>query len=416
MLSRAVKDIQRVLCCRICQSALTPFISFGAMPIANGFLNAHEIENESFYPLECAVCTSCWMMQLTHQPPPEKLFHSDYPFFTGSSQRMTSHFQILAENVTSDYLDRQQDPFILEIGSNDGTFLKHFSKKIRTLGVEPSANVAHRARTLGIPTRQDFFSRQLAEKILKEQGQPHVIYAANVFCHTPNLPDVFEGLKKLLHPEGVLIFEDPYLPSMFDKVSYDQIYDEHVFLFSLLSVQNLAKRHGLEVYDVQPLDTHGGSMRYFLSPGGRKQLYDDLWELTRTEKAFNLDQIETYKKFYQTCEKSRDSLKSLLLDLKQKGKSIAGYAATSKSTPVLNYAQIGTDLIDYIADSTPEKQGKVTPGTHIPIYSPEYFRTHYPDYTVLFGWNHLEEISAKEKEYLKSGGRWIVYVPKVSIL
>lgn len=219
-----------------------------------------------------------------------------------------------------------------------------------------------------------------------------------------------------MHPQGILIFEDPYLPSVLEKTAYDQIYDEHVYLFSLHSVSNLAKRYGFEVFDAQQLDTHGGSMRYFLSRQARKQLYDDLWSLTVSEKNFHLDEIATYMKFSGACETSRTTLKSLLLNLKQEGKSIAGYAATSKSTTVLNYCGIDKSLIDFIADSTPEKQGKLTPGSHIPIVSPDYFQSNYPDYALLFGWNHLEEISGKEQTFQKAGGRWIVYVPKVQVI
>lgn len=402
--------------CLICERAVEPFLSFGKMPIANGFLTPEEFSDEYFFELKVAFCEHCRMIQLAELVERERMFHENYAFFSSTSTRMGAHFQEFAEWVRDKYLS-DADPFVVEMGSNDGIMLKHFAQAgIRHLGIEPSANVAEVARAKGIRTVCQFFDEELAQTILAEDGPADAFLGANVMCHIPYIHSVFAGVKKLLKPRGVLAFEDPYLGDIVEKTSYDQIYDEHAFYFCAGSISYLAERHGLELVDVLPQPVHGGSMRYVLSHKGAHRVNDSVHALRKKEKELGLDRPETYEQLRRNIERSRDELKSLLLDLKNRGKSVAGYAATSKSTTVTNYCGLATDLVEFISDTTPIKQGKYSPGAHIPIRPYQDFKAQYPDYALLFGWNHADEIMANEQAFKAAGGKWIVYVPKVQVL
>lgn len=403
--------------CRVCETSLVPFLDLGKMPLANAFIKPSEAETEYFFPLQCGVCLNCALPQLLFQPDPEQLFHQEYPFFTNSSSRMTEHFRLLASESSTRFLTMKQSPFVIEIGSNDGTLLSYFNGHgIRHLGVEPSKNLAETANHRGICTISRFFNSQTAQDIQASHGKADLILAANTFCHIPTTNDLFTSIKSLLKDDGVLIFEDPYLGDVLELNSYDQIYDEHVFLFSLYSVECIAKRHGLFVFDVERLETHGGSCRYYLSPNRNEITSQCLIDLRNQERSAAMNQIQTYRAFEKRIQKSRHDLCVLLNQLKKQNRQISGYGATSKSTTILNFCDIGPDLISYISDSTPLKQGKLTPGTHIPIESPEYFHSHKPEYAVIFAWNHLKEIEVKEQDFRHAGGKWLVHVPKVHIL
>jgi methylation protein EvaC len=402
-------------CCLICESHISSFMSFGKMPLGNGFLLPKDFTKEYFFEMEVAFCSNCKMFQLMQQPDQEQMFHENYAFFSGTSVFMAEHFQEFAEDVIKNYLP--EDPFVIELGSNDGIMLKNFAKKgMRHLGIEPSNNVAEAARNKGIECITEFFNEDLAEKIVREKGQADAFLAANVMCHIPYLHSVVKGIATLLKPTGIVMFEDPYLGDVIQKTSYDQIYDEHTFLFSSTSIQYLFGMHGLELIDVMHQETHGGSMRYVLSHKGSRTVSDSVIRQLDFEKNLKLDQSSSYLQFKQNCERSREELVALLKDLKAKGKRVVGYGATSKSTTILNYCGIGSDLIEYISDTTPIKQGKYTPGSHIPVKPYDDFKGDYPDYVVLFAWNHAKEIMEKEQGYLKSGGKWIVFVPKVEVL
>jgi len=309
------------------------------------------------------------------------------------------------------------DPFVVELGCNDGIMLKNFAQAgMRHLGIEPSRNVAEVANSKGVRTLSEFFTEDLAAQIAKTDGQADAFLAANVMCHIPTIVDVVKGIRALLKPTGVAMFEDPYLGDVIEKTSYDQIYDEHVFLFSALSIQHLFGEQGMELIDLQPQTTHGGSMRYVLAHKGAHPVSERVTRILDRECAMGLDRVATFDEFRKHVERSRSKLIALLADLKTRGKRVAGYGATSKSTTILNYCGIGPDLIEYISDTTPIKQGKFTPGMHIPVKPYEAFTANPPDYAVLFAWNHAEEIMAKEKAYMASGGKWIVHVPKVQVL
>jgi methylation protein EvaC len=403
--------------CRICGTPITAFMSFGRMPIANGFLTANEMPDEFFFELAPAFCERCEMFQIVEQPAPDKMFHAQYAFFSSTSRYMQAHFAAFADAVMRDVLTGRADPFVVELGSNDGIMLRHFhDKDIRHLGIEPSTNVADLARKQGICTISEFFNLALADRIVAEHGHADVMLAANVMCHIPDLPGVAAGVARLLKPDGVFIFEDPYLGDMIAKTAYDQIYDEHVFVFSASSVSQAFAPHGLELIEVAPQTTHGGSMRYTLARKGSRPPSARVADRLATERTQGLGRLETYLQFKTNCETSRRLLMRTLEDLRKAGKSVVGYGATSKSTTVTNYCGITPEHVAFISDTTPIKQGKFSPGAHIPVQPHAEFARSYPDFALLFAWNHAAEIREKEQAFLAAGGRWIVYVPEVKIV
>jgi methylation protein EvaC len=402
--------------CLICNSGVEDVISFGKMPIANGFLKPEEFSQEYFFELKVGFCSKCKMVQLLELVDREKMFHQNYAFFSCTSTRMAQHFSELAEQVHERFLSGN-DQFVVEIGSNDGITLQNFRRKgIRHLGIEPSKNVAQVACEKGVMTWCRFFDQEAANEIIKEFGQADVILGSNVMCHIPYMHSILSGVKRLLKPKGVMIFEDPYLGDIVEKISYDQIYDEHAFYFSLFSVTEMLKRHELELIDAQPQGVHGGSMRYYVSHTGEQSKSVNLDVILKKERTLKLDQIETFQKLASDISLSRDGLMKLLRKMKRNGKRVVGYGATSKSTTVTNYCQITPDLVEFISDTTPIKQGKCSPGVHIPVQPYDKFKEKYPDHALLFAWNHAEEIMSKEDEFRKSGGDWILYVPKVQIV
>ena len=395
---------------------MAPFMSFGRMPIANGFLTAAQVPTEYFFELAPAVCPGCGTFQLLEQPPAERMFHAAYPFFSSSSMRMSAHFQALAHFVKSRLPEGHRDPFVVELGSNDGVMLRHLAADaVRHMGIEPSANVADVARSSGVNTLGEFFSRSLAERVLAEHGHADAIVAANVLCHLPQINDVAAGLALLLAPSGIVISEDPYLGDMLAKTAYDQIYDEHVFMFSATTLAGAFARNDLELVEVLPQSTHGGSLRCVWARTGTRAVSGAVAQLLAREQEGGLSRPETYDRFREACERSRLDLRALIDDVRRQGRRIAGYGATSKSTTVTNYCGLGPDDVQWITDTTPIKQGKLSPGMHIPVTSHEAFARHWPDYALLFAWNHADEIFAKEQAFRQAGGKWITYVPQVGI-
>ena len=281
------------------------------------------------------------------------------------------------------------------------------------MGIEPSANVAKEAQKHGVNTEIKFFNKDTANEVIENYGKASVILAANVMCHIPDLKNIAEAAYLALDQNGVLIFEDPYLGDMIEKTSYDQIYDEHVYIFSAISIKNIFEKYGFELINLLPQSTHGGSMRYVLTKKGSYKAEKIVDEFLSKEKKMGLNLPETYEKFKKNCEKSRDDLIKILNEEKKLNNRVVAYGATSKSTTILNYCKIGPELIEYISDTTPIKQNKFSPGMHIPVKNYSNFIEAPPDTTLLFAWNHAEEIMEKENKYTKNGGKWIVHVPNV---
>ena len=399
--------------CLICKSLIAPFIDFGKMPLGNGFLLPEQFTDEYRFSMQVAFCPACGMVQLLEQPDREQMFHENYAFFSGTSRYMANHFKSFAGHVIADYLGNH-DPFVVEMGSNDGIMLQNFAAAgIRHLGIEPSKNVARVAIDKGIDTVTEFFDADLARRIVAERGQADAFLAANVMCHIPYMHSIVEGISILVKPTGVVMFEDPYLGDVVEKTSYDQIYDEHTFLFSVASISYLFEIYGMEIIDVEPQTTHGGSMRYVIAHRGARPVSPNVAAQRARERDLGLHLSETYDQFRRNCENSRDRLMALLRDLKSRGKRVVGYGATSKSTTITNYCGITPELVEFISDTTPIKQGKFSPGAHIPVRPYEEFLRNYPDYALLFAWNHAAEIMEKEKAFRAAGGKWLVYVPQV---
>ena len=401
--------------CLICESEYLPFVDFGDMPIANAFATKKELEDEYTFAMRVGFCESCNMVQLVEQPDREKMFHENYAFFSSTSNYMKEHFKRFANSV-SELQVLDENSFVVEIGSNDGIMLQNFvAGGIPCLGVEPSENVAKIAMKKGIEVVSEFFDQPLAEKISKTHQKADAILSANVMCHIPYMHSIYDGVKALLKESGVFIFEDPYLGEIIEKTSFDQIYDEHVFLFSALSINKLANMHDLELINVEPQITHGGSMRYTIAHKGVKTVSENVATLIKQEVGLGLDNKQSYLGFTDSVNKIRDDLIELLTRLKKEGKKVVAYGATSKSTTVANYFGITPELVECIYDTTPIKQNKYSPGAHIPVLPYDQFRKSNPDYVLLFAWNHAEEIMKKETDYMGSNKHWITYIPEVKI-
>ena len=392
--------------CKITNSELKPFMSFGKMPIANGFIDKDKFEKEFFFDMEVGFSENISLFQLNDHPKPESMFNEKYPFFTGSSEYMKKHFKIFSDFIKKDYINSGSK--LIEIGSNDGTLLKNFlDKKENILGFEPSKNVADQAKSNGVPTVNEFFNTKNLLKYKDFLGKTDAVFASNCICHIPNLNDLIKGIDMLLSKNGSFIFEEPYLGSMIEKTSYDQIYDEHIFMFSISSISKIFKLFDLELVDAFPQITHGGSMRYVVKRKNVSNISQNLRNLIDLEKKNKIDSIESCLKFKKNCEASKKNILNKLNELKSNGKKISGYAATSKSTTILNYCQIDGGIIDFICDTTPEKIGKFSPGMHIPIVNIQHFHDNLPDAAYLFAWNHKDEILKKEVNF---NGEWFSHV------
>ena len=381
--------------CKVTNKVIDPFMSFGKMPIANGFIRKEDFGKEFFFNMEVGFSEEVSLFQLNDHPKPELMFNEKYPFFTSSSKFMTAHFKSFADYLTKNFINSNSK--VIEIGSNDGTLLKNFKNLgIEYVGFEPSKNVSDRANANGIKTINKFFSSKNLSEAKEFVGKTDLVCASNVICHIPDLNDLIISIDKMLTKNGSFIFEEPYLGSMFEKVSYDQIYDEHIYIFSASSISKIFQLYDFELIDVLPQPTHGGSMRYVVQRKNSKKKSKNLVKILENEKLRKLDVLESCFQFKKNCETSKMKLIKKINKLKDQNKSICGYAATSKSTTILNYCKIDNKTIKFICDTTPEKIGKFSPGMHIPIVDMKYFKDNITDTIYLFAWNHKEEIFKKE--------------------
>ena len=395
--------------CKITNEQIKPFMSFGKMPAANGFLEKKDFKSEFFYNMKVGFSEKISLFQLNKFSNPKIIHNEKYPFYTSSSEYMKIHFKKYADWVLRKYL--KSNSKLLEIGSNDGTFLKNFLKtNIDYLGFEPSSNVAKQAINNNIKTVNVFFNKENIQNLKNFINQTDVICAANVIAHIPDLKDLISSIDMLLTVKGVFIFEEPYLGSMFSNVSYDQIYDEHIFMFSLHSIKKIFNLFDFELIDAIPQITHGGSIRYVVGRKNIHKIHNRVHDGLASEKGKKLDDLASCLKFKKNCENSKRKIIDSLKKFKEDGKKICGYAATAKSSTILNYCNINSDIIDFICDTTKEKIGKFSPGAHIPIVSLSHFHDNLPDIAYLFAWNHKNEVFSKEKEFLKKGGKWFSHV------
>ena len=394
--------------CKITKKKIKPFMSFGQMPIANGFLKKKHFKNEYFFDMEVGFSKEISLFQLNNHPAPKQMFNKNYPFFTNSSKGMVKHFKLYADWIKKRYQKNLKN--LIEIGSNDGTFLKNFNnKKFNLLGFEPSKNVCEISKKKGIKTINEFFNYDNVKKLKNLKNKVNIITAANAICHVPDLVSLIKGIDFLLDKSGLFIFEEPYLGSMYEKGSYDQIYDEHIFMFSASSIKKIFNKYDFELIDVIPQKTHGGSMRYVVARKNLSKISHNVKKILKKEKNKNIDNIKGCENFKKKYEIFKKKLLSKLILFKKKNYTIAGYGATSKSTTILNYCNIGQNYIDYICDTTTEKIGKYSPGMHIPIVPMNYFKKNVPDKIFLFAWNHKKEILKKEKN-LNNKNKWFAHI------
>ncbi|MCP4984946.1 MAG: class I SAM-dependent methyltransferase [Colwellia sp.] len=401
--------------CRICDQRLHQFLDLGKHPRADTYRRPGDHSSELMFELKVGVCESCQLVQLIDEVPPEMMFNSDYPFRTSSSQRMQQHFRETALEILDFERHTNSAPFIVEFGCNDGSFLDQFAKLgIMHLGIDPASNLVSEAVDRGVNAKTGWFNTETAAEILESARPATVIYAANTFCHISDLASVFRGVDLLLAEDGRFIFEDPYLGDIVTNCAFDQIYDEHIYYFSATSVDLIARKFGMKLIDVDHIETHGGQLRY--SVGRQHQTQSrSVEDFIENERKNGLHSVRRLKEFAETVEARRSELPKVLRGLLSAGKTVAGYAATAKSSTVLNYCGIDRKLLQVIYDTTPEKQGRLTPGTGIPIESFPRRIEDYPDIFLLFAWNHEEEIISREAAFRALGGSWLKFVPSVTL-
>lgn len=410
--------------CKICNKELIRFLDLGQMPIANALLRKEDLnKKEFFYRLDIGYCSSCYMVQMFTTIPYEMYLRPDenkkrnYVFFSSTSDFMKQHFKEWANEISNNYL--KENSLVIDIGSNDGILLQNFDRNnFKVLGIEPANNVADVAIQKGIPTIIDYMNEAVAKKILQEKGKARAIASANVILNIADLNELMRCIDILLEKEGIFTFEDPYLPVILENNTYDQFYDEHVYYFTTHSIKNLVEEYNMELFDAKFQEVHGGSMRFYIKRKSNSSINisDNVNNLLKKERDIGIDSGKAYNDFNSRVQKNKNELISLLKKLKSEGKRIVGYGAASKGVIITNFCNITPELVGYISDNTPAKQGLYYPGVHIPIVHPDNFHNDKPDYALVFAWNHIKEIMAKEQEFIKNGGKFIIPFPNVQIL
>lgn len=403
--------------CRSCGSNNGALIlDLGLQPLANNLLTPADLgKPEPKFPLRLAVCQSCWLLQITDLVPPVDLF-SEYLYFSSFSDALLRHSKEAVERHIADFgLDPQSH--VVEIASNDGYLLQNFVKAgIPCLGIEPAANIAKVAREKGIETIGEFFGNDVAKKLAVAGRQADLIIGNNVFAHAPYTNDFVAGLKTLLKPGGRIALEFPYAVDLVEHTEFDTIYHEHVFYFTVTALKPLFERHGLELFRVVRLPIHGGSLRLFACHRDAHPVEASLTNLLAEEAQKGIGSLRYYERFTNDVLAIKRDLCALLAQLKQEGKRVAAYGASAKGSTLLNFFGVGGESLDFVVDRSTYKQGRLTPGTHIPIVGAEELLRRKPDYTLLLTWNFADEILAQQKAYCDAGGKFIVPIPKVKIV
>lgn len=404
--------------CRFCKTNLEErFLSLGVSPLANSYRDEKSLnKSELFYPLELYVCHNCLLVQLEEFEMPENIF-SDYAYFSSYSSSWLKHAEKYVKKTIKDYNINDRCN-VIEIASNDGYLLQYFKKqKVPVLGIEPAQNIALVANEKGIPTISKFFGRSLAEELAQKNMKADLLIGNNVLAHVPNLNDFVSGMKILLKSNGFITMEFPHLLRLIGENQFDTIYHEHFSYFSFIAVNRIFKEHGLKIFDVEEIPTHGGSLRIYAkhTEDSTKLVKSSVSDLLRKEKDFGLNDNKIYKRFAEKVMQTKRNILEFLIDLKNKEKTIVGYGAPAKGNTLLNYCGIGTDFIDYTVDKSPHKQGEYLPGTHIPIFSPDKMKETKPDYVIILPWNLKEEIM-EQMSYIKEwNGKFVVLIPKVEV-
>jgi SAM-dependent methyltransferase len=403
--------------CRSCGSRQGfQILDLGLQPLANNLLTPTDLgKPEPKFPLRLGVCRSCWLLQILDLVPPTQLF-SEYLYFSSFSDFMLRHAKEASEKYASDF-GLGSGSLVVEVASNDGYFLQNFKRmEIPCLGIEPAGNIAKVAREKGIETIVKFFGAELGEQLAASSRRADLILGNNVFAHVPNPNDFVAGLRALIKPHGRIILEFPYAVDFLEQTEFDTIYHEHVFYFSLLALEPLFARHGLQIYDVEKLSIHGGSLRIFAASSGEQVLRPAVLSIREEEMQSGLTSSSYYEGFARRVYDLKRDLITLLNELKQAGKSIAAYGASAKGSTLLNFFGIGKETLNFVADRSTYKQGKLTPGTHLTIVPPDELSRLRPDYTLLLTWNFAEEIMEQQYDYRRKGGKFIVPIPAVKVV
>ncbi len=401
--------------CRSCEARAGELVlDLGEQPLANNFLSPEDRDKfEPIFPLRLAVCTKCWLLQLTDLIPPAQLF-SEYVYFSSYSNVWVKH----AKDCSIRYLEEfalDAENFVVEIASNDGYLLRNFAEAgIPHLGIEPAENVAAVARKKGVQTHVDFFSEKLAKELAMKQ-QADLIIASNVFAHVPDINDFVAGLKCLLAPEGRVILEFPYASETITNGEFDTIYHEHVFYFTLCSLQPIFDRHDLRITTVERTPLHGGSLRLFVRQE-HHEADETVAALLAEEKERGVMSLAFYQGFSDRVDRIRKALREQITTLLAEDKTIAAYGAAAKGTILLNYCRLDTKQIAFVVDRSPHKQGRLMPGVHVPIVSADKLAERAPEVTLLLAWNFMDEILGQQIAYRNAGGQFLIPIPKVELL
>lgn len=405
--------------CRFCQNKLThQFVDLGFSPPSNSFLKPEQLNQpETFYPLRIMVCEKCYLVQIDEFASHEDIFNSDYVYFSSFSKSWLEHAKKYTEMMIERFKFDDQSQ-VIEIASNDGYLLQYFQQKgISVLGIEPTSNTAAAAKEKGIDSIVDFFGVRLATKLSEKGTKADLLLGNNVLAHVPDIRDFVGGLKILLNSNGIITFEFPHLMQMIDKNQFDTIYHEHFSYLSLTTVSQIFNEFGLDIFDVEELPTHGGSLRIFAKHIENISIPNSGRVLAMLEKEnqFGLTTIETYTTYQEASEKVKNDFLLFLLNTKNQGKKVAAYGAAAKGVTLLNFCGVRKDLINFVVDASPHKQSKFLPGMHIPVVSEDEISRNKPDYVVILPWNLKDEISG-QLIYVRSwGAKFVVAVPKLEI-
>ena len=396
--------------CRMCNSPeLAEFLDLGFTPPADQFLRKEQLrEPEVYYPLRVLLCRGCGLVQLDHVVSPEILYRHDYPYEASITRTGQQHWHELATTVVN-RLNLGDRDLVVDIGSNVGVLLNAFrSAGTRTLGVDPASNIVRIAERNGIDTINEFFSSEVARRIVSEKGKAAVVTGTNVFAHVDDLSDFMKALDVMLAADGVFIFEAPYLVNLIHNLEYDTIYHEHLSYLSVKPLIPFAKRFGMEIFDIQERDIHGGSFRVFLARQGSQSKSSIADQFLAKEEEMGLYDLVRLKEFADAVSTNRQSLRTLLTNLKQEGKRICAVSAPAKGMTLLNYCGIGRETLDFVSEKSTLKIGRFTPGAHIPVVADEEVLKQRPDYALLLAWNFADEIKANLRDYVRGGGKFII--------